>query len=110
MDNFDPLDQQGQEHAKNLLDERKKLAYRTEIDDVKWLMSDKRGRRIVWRILEEACVFKLSFDASPIVMSFNEGRRSEGLRLMATLHEHCSARYQEMVEEAQNDNRNADHG
>ena len=58
------------------------LAERTELADLTWLMDGKRGRRIVWRLLDSAGVFRLSFSPDALQMAFAEGCRNEGLRLL----------------------------
>jgi hypothetical protein len=67
---------------------RKKRAAALELEraDVAWLMSGRRGRRIVWRLLESAGVFATSFRADALSMAFAEGCRNEGLRLLAQVH------------------------
>lgn len=72
-----------------------------EINDLKWLMSNKRGRRFVFRLLERAGVWRLSFNTNALSMAFNEGARNEGLRLMALITQHCADRYSEMLKESQ---------
>jgi hypothetical protein len=107
MGNTDPLDLRGQEQAAAEREAQARQAARIEAEDLKWLMKNKQGRRIAHRLLERAGVFRLSFDTHNSVMSFNEGRRSEGLRLMALITEHCPERYAEMLTEArQHDDRN----
>ena len=54
MSDFDPFDLRGQERKKEDSDERIKLVIDQEKDDFKWLMCSKRGRRIVWRLLERS--------------------------------------------------------
>lgn len=71
-----------------------------EISDLKWLMSNKRGRRFVFRLLERAGVWRLSFSTNALSMAFNEGARNEGLRLIAMLSQHCADRYSEMLKES----------
>ncbi len=75
-----------------------------EIEDFIWLMSDKRGRRIVWRLLGEAGVFKTSYQPGMDAMqtAFNEGGRNQGVKLMAWITQHCPDRFSEMQKEAQN--------
>ena len=96
---FDPLDIQGQADAAADADERARLAAQIEIDDLRWLMSNKRGRRFVSRLLERAGVFRLSFNTNALTMAFHEGTRNEGLRLLALLNAHCPERYTEMLKE-----------
>lgn len=109
MSNYDPLDVRGQERAKTDKDTREKLARENEEADLKWLMGSKRGRRIVWRFLDRAGVFRLSFNSNSMTMAFNEGQRNEGLRMLAQIHALCPELYPVMVKEQVND-RHADDG
>jgi hypothetical protein len=59
------------------------LARQVEREDIAWLMSNKRGRRLVWRLLERAGVYRSSFSSDPLAMAKNEGRRETGLMLLA---------------------------
>lgn len=95
----DPLDIRGQEAAQAEAAERKELAARQELEDFKWLMGSKRGRRIVWRSLDRAGVFRLSFDTNAMRMSFAEGGRNEGLRTLSQIHSICPELYPVMVSE-----------
>jgi hypothetical protein len=72
---------------------------RTMVDDIKWLMSSPRGRRLVWWMLSITGVFRTSFNASGSVTFFNEGSRNIGLQLLAKVQEHCIDRYVEMLAE-----------
>lgn len=109
MSSYDPLDIRGQERAKSDKDVRDKVARENEESDLKWLMGSKRGRRIVWRLLDRAGVFRLSFNTNAMQMAFAEGNRNEGLRTLAQIHALCPELYPVMVKEQVNDNRiNAD--
>jgi hypothetical protein len=107
MSNYDPLDLRGQERAKADTELRGRLVRETEEADLKWLMGSKRGRRIIWRFLDRAGVFRLSFNTNAMQMAFAEGNRNEGLRMLALIHTHCPELYSVMLKEA-NDNRSAD--
>jgi hypothetical protein len=100
MSYFDPLDIRSQERAQAEAEERALMASQIEIDDIKWLMSNKRGRRFVARLLERAGVWRLSFSTNALTMAFNEGTRNEGLRLLAQVTAHCPDRYTEMLKES----------
>jgi len=58
VSNYDPLDIRGQERNKAERDQRERLERENEAADVKWLMNNKRGRRMVWRLLDRAGVFR----------------------------------------------------
>lgn len=79
--------------------ERIKLAAKLEEEDIKWLASSKRGRRIIYRFLERAGVWQLSFDTNALKMAFAEGRRNEGNALLAQIHKHCPDRYMDIIKE-----------
>lgn len=48
----DPFDRDGQEAAEALVAETTRLARLREVDDFKWLMGHRQGRRIMWRLLD----------------------------------------------------------
>ena len=72
----------------------------TENEDFRWLMGSRRGRRIVWRQLERAGVFRISFNQNAMSMAFAEGNRNEGLRIIGMIHSICPELYTTMVKEA----------
>ena len=110
MSNYDPLDLRGQEFAKADRELREKLAQENEAADVKWLMSNKRGRRVIWRLLDQSGVFKLSFNTNAMAMAFAEGNRNYGNRMLSMIHTLCPELYPTMVKEANQNVRNADDG
>jgi hypothetical protein len=61
MNSFDPLVLRAQEKALADNSERNKLTHQTEQEDVKWLRGNKRGKRIVWRLLERTGVNPLMY-------------------------------------------------
>lgn len=95
----DPIDIYAIDDARQAQTDRVKFEADLEISDLKWLMSNKRGRRFVCRLLERAGVWRLSFNTNALSMAFNEGTRNEGLRLLAQITEHCLDRYAEMLQE-----------
>ena len=99
MSHYDPFDTQAQDTAREEQSERDKFLAKVEEEDLKWLMSSKRGRRIVCRQLERAGVWRLSFNTNAMTMAFNEGQRNEGLVLLAKITTYCPDRYAEMLEE-----------
>ena len=106
MSNYDPLDLRGQEKTEADKKLRDKLVRENEEVDLKWLMGSKRGRRIIWRLLDQAGVFRLSFNTKAMSMAFAEGNRNFGNRTLSLIHTHCSELYPQMVKE--NSNGNAD--
>lgn len=100
---YDAFDIRAQEDARKDAEEKAKLRARIEIDDLKWVMSNKRGRRMMHGILERAGVFRLSFHTNALQMAFNEGTRNEGLAVLAKLMEHCPELYSLMLKEQKDD-------
>ena len=70
-------------------------------DDLKWLMSLPRGRRIVWRWLENCGVFRCS-PSDPHTMAVSEGRRLVGIGLQTDVLMLCRDDYVLMLTENQN--------
>ena len=81
---------------------------RQEAEDLRWLLSGPRGRRIVYRQLETAGVFRLSFNTNAMAMAFNEGQRNAGLQTLAQVMAALPEAYALMVKENTDDNRNPD--
>ena len=99
MSNYDPLDLRGQEKAKAQRDLRERLDRENEEGDVKWLMGNKRGRRVVWRLLDTAGIFRSSFNTNAMAMAFAEGSRNSGLRILNLIHTLCPEHYNAMLKE-----------
>jgi hypothetical protein len=82
---------------------RDRLEQETAAADVKWLMSSKRGRRIVWRLMADAGVFRSVFNTNSMAMAFSEGNRNTGLRMFNSVMELCPEMFSVMTKEMQND-------
>lgn len=96
---IDPLDLRGQERAQEQSEAAQRLSMINEAEDFKWLMGNKRGRRVIWRWLEKTGVFRSSFNHSGSITAFNEGARNIGLMLIAQIHECCPEHYLTMIQE-----------
>jgi hypothetical protein len=96
----DPMHEQDADEA-----EQAKAAKRVqrEVEDLKWLMKDARGRRFVARLLDKTGVHRTSFHTSGSVMAFNEGRRDVGLFLTGELLTHAPNAYFQLLNEYRND-------
>lgn len=77
-------------------------ARKTFVEDVRWLMSSPRGRRLVWWLLSKSGVSRTSFNNSGSVMAFNEGQRNIGLMLQAEVLEASPDAYMTMLQEQRN--------
>lgn len=81
--------------------QRARLERKRELDDLRAVLATPEGRRLLWRHLAEAGVFRLSFaHGEADTTAFNEGRRSVGLALMADIHALEPSYYLTMATEA----------
>lgn len=96
----DPTDLIGQEEQDAAREDRKAHAARVAADDWKWLLADKRGRRLMYSLLARCGVYRLSFDPmNPAQTAFNEGARNIGLSLTSVFIQHAPEDYGRMVKE-----------
>lgn len=83
---LDPvIDLTRQRHERESEDARL-LRRENELDDIAWLMSEERGRRIMFRLLEMCSVYRSSFTGNSQTF-FNEGRRAVGTTLITDITE-----------------------
>lgn len=108
MSDHDPLDIRGQERAQADRQLRERIARENEESDVKWLMSSKRGRRFVWRLMDQSGTFRSVFNTNALAMSFAEGNRNMGLRILSLVTALCPEHYPAMLKENTNDRDNDD--
>lgn len=107
-DDLDPTDIAGQEQQAEAKAEAARLARDLEVNDLKWLLSDVRGRRFFWRLLTQTHVFHTSSRPNALEMARLEGERNIGLKHWGDLHEHAPDAYPQMVKEQQaHGNRNS---
>ncbi len=109
MSDYNPHDLKAQQKSKDSKKSAERIDRQNEESDIKWLMSSKRGRRFIWRLLEQAGVFRSSFNTNAMAMSFGEGNRNYGLQLLNLIHTLCPELYPTMIKEQKNV-RNADDG
>lgn len=70
------------------------------LDDMRWILSTPKGRRVIWWLLGIAGVFRISFapkDSNQT--SFNEGSRDIGLRLLRVVQSANPKAYSQMEDE-----------
>lgn len=99
MSDPDPFDPAAAEASQARNRDKAKLEAQREAEDLKWLMSSRRGRRIVWRLLERAGVYRSSFNTNAMQMAFAEGARNAGLRLLAQVSAAAPETYMDMLKE-----------
>jgi hypothetical protein len=98
----DPTDLRAQEADAEAQATREAQKRKQEIEDFKWLVAHKQGRRILWRLLSMSGVFRTSMTGNSNTF-FNEGRRDIGLQLLAEVNEHSLDAYVLMLKESKND-------
>lgn len=73
-----------------------------QLDEMKQVMSTSVGRKVLYRTLSEAGVFRLSYAGSTNDTMFNEGRRNQGLYLIQEIQSASMHLYFEMMKENTN--------
>ena len=94
MSDFDPLDYGQHEGTEATADA--KLGEAQEESDLKWLMADRRGCRVVRALLERSGVFRSSFTGDAQSTAFREGERNVGLGFLALVTCHAPERLAEI--------------
>lgn len=103
---YDPLNPSATEASRKAKRDAAWFEERDAADDLKRLMSCRWGRRFMWGLLNRAGVWRLSFSTNAMQMAFAEGRKNEGLAMMAAIHKLCPDRWTEMLkEQKQHDDR-----
>lgn len=97
LDTFDADDQTQAEQA------RVKRKAQRDVGDLQWLMAHKQGRRIAYKLLADAGVFRNPFNHSGSITAFNCGQMNVGQRFMAAITESSPEAYMQMLKEAKND-------
>jgi len=78
-----------------------------EVNDFAWILSDRRGRRFLWRVFDFCAMNGLSFAGDKINQTnFNEGMKNVGYMLMADIMETRPGAYVEMITENQKEKQN----
>jgi hypothetical protein len=95
----DPTDLKRQERDAEADEAVVRERRRKELEDLRWLLGHPQGRRIAMRLLEEAGVYRSSFNHSGSVMAFNEGKRHIGLFLTAEFLEAAPDGFMKVLKE-----------
>lgn len=99
MSHYDPTDIRSQERAQAEAEDRNRLEQKRFEECAKWVMSDKRGRYFVSRVLDHTGQDRTSFDTNNASMAMKEGIRWVGLWLKRELENLCFDRVLEMLKE-----------
>lgn len=76
-----------------------KMRLKTDLDEMRQIVSTKIGRRFIWNLLCECGIFQSSFDGSSRTF-FKEGERNVGLKILTKLHDAHPEAYGTMVKES----------
>ena len=76
-----------------------RLARRSELEDIAFVLSTPQGRRFYWRLLTRCGIFRSSYTGDNQTF-YNEGERNIGLLLMAELNEADPDAYLKMLKES----------
>lgn len=98
-DDFDPTDIAANDQRDADRKEAAKQIVEQEIEDLKWLMSDKRGRRIMWQLLAFTGVFRQPFTGDAENTIFRCGMMNVGQKYIGDINDHAPERYNQMVTE-----------
>lgn len=98
-----PHDTAAQEAAQTEQDEQRRLHRDREVDDFKWLMGHRQGRRVMWRLLGMTGLFRNPHvpGAQSEETAFRCGEQNIGQQLMAEIHTIAPESYNVMVKEHQ---------
>lgn len=97
---LDPFDLDAQDAERADQEQRARNEQRVAVDDMRWLMNDKRGRRFVWRLLEETKAYSSTFvPGDPASSAFLEGKRAAGLFLLDAINTHFADQFVLMLQE-----------
>lgn len=100
MDDMDPINLRAQEEVETVSKKKRQERSFQEAEDFKWLMSDKRGRRLVWALLEKTGLHRNPFTGTSETF-FRCGEMNVGQKYQALINLHCPERYEQMVKEHQ---------
>lgn len=99
MEHYDPTDILGNEERKALAQAEDNRRAQQSIEDLKWLMSDKRGRRFMWELLAITGVFRNPFRGDRGGTDFRCGEMNIGQFYLGDINLNTPERYNQMIEE-----------
>jgi hypothetical protein len=78
-----------------------------ELADLAWVLSERQGRRFLWKLLEFCGIGKLSFSGELVATTnFNEGMKNVANKVLADIMECRPESYIEMITENKKENEN----
>jgi hypothetical protein len=101
QDEIDPVRKRAAQQDRKVQSEAR---VQQDVEDIKWLMSERIGRRIMFGLLEQGRVFQGSFTGDNETF-FLEGKRAVGLTYLAVVNAHCPDQFVLMLREHAEDGR-----
>lgn len=98
MSSHDPTDLKALDRDAEAAGLEQGVKRRQEIEDLKWLMAHKQGRRFVTRLLDKAGIYRTSFTGNSETF-FREGMRNVGLFVLSEVMEVTPEHFAKMLEE-----------
>lgn len=83
------------------VDELRQLTEK-QAQDIRDVMATEGGRRVIYKLLERAGLYRCSFNGQSNQTIFNEGGRNQGLMLLSDVTQHAPTSYQLMLKENNN--------
>lgn len=77
-----------------------KLRREEEVEHLRSVLGTVSGRAVLWRLLSDCGIYRLSYHNNPQETAFREGKRSHGLALLADIQQAVPSAYVQMQQEA----------
>lgn len=94
-----PLDTSEQDERQITEKATSEIARQQEKNDVGWLMTHKEGRRIVWRVLSRAGIYRIAYHQNDRDEAFQLGQQFLGFEALAEINTVCPNLYIKMLQE-----------
>lgn len=105
---YDPTDIDQANELEAAREESAKILIELERLDLIWLMSEKEGRRFMWRLLSFTGAFRNPYTGDNTTF-FKCGMMNVGQKYLGDIHQYCPDLYNIMVKEQQNDGSTEQH-
>lgn len=90
----------GDTKAVKQVEKAHKLRRLAETEHLREVLGTVSGRAVLWAVLEDCGIYRLSYHNNPHETAFREGNRQVGLRLLAEIHAAAPHAYIQMQQEA----------
>lgn len=94
------LSEEEREALEQEASKKQKLRRDNELNDLRLICKTEHGRRFVWRLLEQAGVWRSTYTGEALSAAFAEGKRNTGLMVFSDVMEACPDQYLVMANEA----------